>query len=134
MSWEQYVQKKEAEAKANPRMGYIPLEKMGRGERMNYDRVNKTFKEYSAELADVISDVLPGVEKLISEATLKYYLDHDSKRMLLSSLLNQAVKLQKGLQAIQEDIRSEELNPILDPELEEKRNEWREANPDKIKE
>ena len=134
MSWEQYVQKKEAEAKANPRMGYIPLEKMGRGERMNYDRVNKTFKEYSAELADVIADVLPGVEKLISEATLKYYLDHDSKRMLLSSLLNQAVKLQKGLQAIQEDIRSEELNPILDPELEEKRNEWREANPDKIKE
>ena len=134
MSWEQYVQKKEAEAKANPRMGYIPLEKMGRGERMNYDRVNKTFKKYSAELADVISDVLPGVEKLISEATLKYYSDHDSKRMLLSSLLNQAAKLQKGLQAIQEDIRSEELNPILDPELEEKRNEWREANPDKIKE
>lgn len=134
MSWEQYVQKKEAEAKANPRMGYIPLEKMGRGERMNYDRVNKTFKAYSADLANVIAEVLPGVEKLIDGATIDYYTGHDSKRMLLCSLLAQADKIKKGLQAIEEDIRSEELNPILNPELEKKRSEWREANPDKIKE
>ena len=134
MSWEQYVQKKEAEAKANPRMGYIPLEEMGRGERMNYDRVNKTFKAYSGDLANVLAGMLVDVESLIGEATTDYYAGHDSTRMLFSSLLLQADKIKKGLQAIEEDIRSEELNPILDPELEKKRSEWREANPDKIKE
>ena len=134
MSLEQFLEKKEAQAKANPKMGYIPVKEMGRGEKKNYDRVNKTFQECSANLADIITGMLSGLEKLINEAKIDYFAGDDSKRMLLCSLLAQANKLKKGLQAIEEDIRSEELNPILDPELEKERSEWREANPDKIKE